>query len=289
MDETAGGPDRRIEPNVEVVAPPQRAAAPSNGSAPAPAPPADGAEVEGRSAIARAREEELLDLLLDSPDLSTFLTRVSQRAAEALSGTGEVSCSVTLDRDGRRSTVASSDAMAEAMDEIQYASGEGPCQESVSTERTVYVPDLRTTKRYPRYREAVDGAPLRSVFATPIPLPTSAKATAALNSYSTEPEGFSAELRSEAEELAALASRSVQLAIRCAQESERAADLAAALESRTTINLAAGVIMAQSNCTPAQAIEVLKSASMHRNMKLRDVASTVLARFGDANPETHFS
>ncbi|WP_208710859.1 GAF and ANTAR domain-containing protein [Sinomonas sp. R1AF57] len=289
MDETASGADRRSEPDVGVAAPPQEASAPSNGSATAPTPPENGAVVDGRSAMARAREDELLDLLLDGPDLSTFLTRISQLAAKVLSGIGEVSCSVTVDRDGRRSTMASSDAMAEAMDEVQYASGEGPCQESVSTERTVYVPDLRTTKRYPRYRQAVDGAPLRSVFATPIPLPTSAKATAALNSYSTEPEGFSADLRAEAEELAALASRSVQLAIRFAQESERSADLAAALESRTTINLAAGVIMAQSNCTPAQAIEVLKSASMHRNMKLREVASTVLARFGDANPETHFS
>ena len=287
MDETASGADRRTEPDVEALAPPEAVAADGSADASA-APSGNGAGVEGRSAMARAREEELLDLLLDSPDLSTFLTRVSQRAAEALSGIGEVSCSVTVDRNGRRTTVASSDAMAEAMDEVQYASGEGPCQEAVSTERTVYVPDLRTTKRYPRYRQAVDGAPLRSVFATPIPLPTSAKANAALNSYSTEPQGFSAELRAEAEELAALASRSVQLAIRCAQESDRAADLAAALESRTTINLAAGVIMAQSNCTPAQAIEVLKSASMHRNMKLRDVASTVLARFGDADPETHF-
>jgi hypothetical protein len=249
----------------------------------------DGAAVAGRSAMARAQEDELLDLFLASEDLAVFLTRLSERAARDLSGVGEVSCSVTVGRRGRRGTVASSDRMAEAMDELQYASGEGPCQEAVSTGRTVYVPDLKSTSRYPRYREAVSGAVLRSVFATPIPLPTSADTDAALNCYSTEPEGFSPELCARAEELASLASRSVHLAVRFDRERERAADLAAALESRTTIDLAAGVIMAQSNCSPDEAIQILKNASMNRNVKLREVAALILSRFGDPDPGTHFS
>lgn len=233
-------------------------------------------------------EDALLDELLVSPDLRTFLTRLSVLAARELSGVGEVSCSVTVGRRGRRATVGSSDKLAEAMDELQYASGEGPCQESVTTGRTVYVPDLRATARYPRYRKAVAGAPLRSVFAAPIPLPATAAADAALNSYSTEPDGFSDDLRAVAEELAGLASRSMHLAVRLAREQDRADDLTAALASRTTINLATGVIMAQSNCSSEQAVLLLKSASMNRNQKLRDVAAGVLARYGETDPATFF-
>jgi GAF domain-containing protein len=244
------------------------------------------------AALARAREDELLDLFLGSADLATFLARVAVLAAEDLSraeAPGAVACSVTVDRKGRRGTVASSSPIAESMDELQYASGDGPCSEAVRTGRTVYVPDVTTTERYPRYREAVGAAPLRSVFATPIPLPTSAGADAALNCYSTEPDGFTDELRARAEEIASLASRSVHLAVRFARESERAADLEAALDSRTAINLATGVIMAQSNCSAEDAVGLLKTASMNRNQKLRDVAALVLSRYGSADPATYFS
>ena len=249
--------------------------------------------VEESSALARAQEEELLDLVLASADLAAFLGRLSVLAARELSSAdaapGTVVCSVTVARDGRHGTVGSSDPTVEAMDELQYASGEGPCRESADTGLTVYVPDIQASTRFPRYREAVAGSPLRSVFAAPIPLPTSARADAALNCYSTEQDGFPQDLRERAEELASLASRSIHIAVRLAMEGDRAEDLAAALESRTAINLAAGVVMAQSNCTPEQAIAMLKTASMNRNQKLRDVAALILTRYGDPNPQTYFS
>lgn len=249
--------------------------------------------VEDSSALARAIEDELLDLVLRSADLTAFLARLSALAARDLSSAGAaagvVVCSVTVGRNGRRGTAASSDPTADVMDELQYASGEGPCQESAATGQSVYVPDIRATERFPRYREAVAASPLRSVFAAPIPLPTSAQADAALNCYSTEVNGFPEDLRERAEELASLASRSLHTAVRLAQEGDRADDLAAALESRTAINLAAGVVMAQSNCSPQQAIEFLKNASMNRNQKLRDIATAILSRYGDPDPRTYFT
>jgi AmiR/NasT family two-component response regulator len=81
----------------------------------------------------------------------------------------------------------------------------------------------------------------------------------------------------------------VLLAVRFENESDKSSDLAAALESRTAIDLAAGVIMAQSGCSQEKAIDVLKTASMNRNVKLRDIATSILARFDDADPKTYFS
>jgi hypothetical protein len=238
--------------------------------------------------ISATGTEELLDLLLESHDLATFLGRLSEVAARDLSERDQVRCSVTVARERRKETIASSDEVAAAMDEIQYSCGEGPCQDAVVTGHSVDVPDLLEDSRYPRYREAMASSGMRSIFATPIPLPSASKASAALNCYSSEP-GFPPSRQARAEDLAALASKSVLLAVRFANEADRAADLASAMENRTAIDLAAGVIMAQSGCSQEKAINILKTASMNRNLKLRDVATSILARFDDTDPTTHFS
>ena len=257
------------------------------------APPAgSGAEVVAPH-LDGSGPEILMDMLLDSSDLAAFLTRVSEIAARDLSESpeteGAVHCSVTVGRQNRKATVASSDAIASAMDERQYASGQGPCEESVVTQKPVYVPDIRADRRYPRYAAAMADSEMRSIFAAPIPLPPTSKAEAALNCYCSAVDGFTPGLRDRVQELGALVSKAVHLAVKFANEADKSADLAAALESRTAINLAAGVIMAQSGYTQAQAIEVLKKASNHRNLKLRDVAAAVLARFDESDPTTSFS
>jgi hypothetical protein len=59
--------------------------------------------------------------------------------------------------------------------------------------------------------------------------------------------------------------------------------LAAALESRTAIDIASGVIMAQTGCSQKEAVNVLMNASSNRNEKLPDAALSV-ARFNGAAP-----
>jgi hypothetical protein len=63
----------------------------------------------------------------------------------------------------------------------------------------------------------------------------------------------------------------------------------AALASRTATDLAQGVITAQSGCGQEQAVEILRRASINRNTTMRDIASQILARFGDAEPTTQFN
>lgn len=61
------------------------------------------------------------------------------------------------------------------------------------------------------------------------------------------------------------------------------------MESRTAIDLAAGVFMAQSRCSQDAAMAILKAASNTRNTKLRDVEAAVLASVGQDSVTTHFS
>jgi hypothetical protein len=130
---------------------------------------------------------------------------------------------------------------------------------------------------------------MRPALAVRIPLPDSEQAGAVLMCYTSDDGGSGRGLRARAEGLASVASRPLQAAIRFENMKDRAEDLAAALESRTSINLAAGVVMAQSNCTPDEAVGFLKSASMNRNQKMREVAAGILSRYGDPYPQAPFS
>jgi AmiR/NasT family two-component response regulator len=49
-----------------------------------------------------------------------------------------------------------------------------------------------------------------------------------------------------------------------------------------------GIIMGQNRCSQDEAFGILQSASNTRNMKLRDVASAIVASTGNSAPRTHF-
>ena len=51
------------------------------------------------------------------------------------------------------------------------------------------------------------------------------------------------------------------------------------MRSRTVINLATGILMAQSRCSQSEAFELLAKVSNTRNVKLRIVAEEILRRF----------
>nr|WP_214865437.1 ANTAR domain-containing protein [Arthrobacter sp. ISL-30] len=131
------------------------------------------------------------------------------------------------------------------------------------------------------------GSPMRSILAVPIALKTAG--AAALNTYSPQPGPVPEDVKKTLLDFTTVAARAVTLGIRLQTQAEKSTDLAAALESRTAIDLAAGVIMAQTGCDQKQAVNILMKASNNRNEKLRDVALTVLARFnGSTTPSTHF-
>lgn len=227
--------------------------------------------------------EEFMNLLLESTDLAEFLQRLTEVCAAELSVHSEAHCSVTVERERRSATVAHSSEAAERMDELQYSCGEGPCQDALVTGQLIEVPDLLTDPRYPRYRKAMAETGIRSVLGVPIPLPTASHSSAALNCYTQGPDGFPEELRARAEELARLASRSVLVAIRVANESERTADLADSLQSRSAIGLAVGIVMSQTGCSQDEAMETLKDAARNGGLTLGDAASALLADFGDGD------
>jgi GAF domain-containing protein len=230
----------------------------------------------------------LQELVLESVDVGDFLGELAEYAAAFFSAPGiKVRCAFTVLRRKKSATVASSDAQARMLDEVQLAFGEGPCLVAMQEMSTVHVPDVDTESRWPAYMSALAGHGVGSILAVPLAL--EGEARAALNLFSPRPHGFSGEDITGGEEFAAQASKSLRLALRIAQLTEARNDLTAAMQSRTAIDIATGIIMAENRCGQEAALQVLKTASSLRNVKLRDVAMSVAASVcGDSALSTHF-
>lgn len=122
-----------------------------------------------------------------------------------------------------------------------------------------------------------------------IPLTLDDETSAVVNLYSPRTEAFSAGDLAEAQQLAAESSNALLLALRISQLSDSRDDLAAAMQSRTIIDMAIGAIMAQNRCRRDAAFKILRNTSNNRNMKIRDVAATVISAIaGDSDTSARF-
>jgi hypothetical protein len=87
-----------------------------------------------------------------------------------------------------------------------------------------------------------------------VPLTLDSGATAALNIFAPTADVFDAAAIRKAEMFAAQAEKALRLAVRVGVQQQLAADLRTAMESRTAIDLAAGIIMGQNRCSQAEAM-----------------------------------
>lgn len=229
----------------------------------------------------------LHQLLLESEDITSFLDALTATIAQALSTDGdEVWCAVTLLRPKRSSTVASSSPAAEALDEIQYHYGDGPCLTASREHRLVHVADTRSDPRWPEYGRAAAAHGVLSALGVPFEL--AGEAAAALDVYADRPHKFDPATIEVVRREVASASTALLLAVRMEKHRDAEADLKAAMASRTTIDLAVGIVMGQNRCTQEQAFDILRAASSNRNVKLRDLAAELVATVGQGPATTHF-
>ncbi|MBT2512304.1 GAF and ANTAR domain-containing protein [Arthrobacter sp. ISL-30] len=233
--------------------------------------------------------EEIQDLLLDTQDVENFLNELARFSAENLSSPrGEVYCGITLLRHHTAATVASSGERALVLDELQYKFNDGPCLRCCREGVQVHIPDLRRDNTFPDYTEVALRQGIGSILAVPFELSGYA-ARAGLNLYSDSPHAFDQDAVVRAEGFVRQASKGLQLAVLLGQHSQMAANLKSAMESRTIIDTAVGIIIAQNRCSQQEAVELIKAASSNRNVKLREVAAAIVESAGGGRVETHFT
>ncbi|WP_443054379.1 GAF and ANTAR domain-containing protein [Streptomyces sp. IBSBF 2435] len=215
---------------------------------------------------------DLTALLLETDTLGAFLQTLAKAAlryAPAAHG-----CGVTLERQGRPVTVSSSGEAATQLDEAQYGQDDGPCLQAMRTGETVSVPDTLREQRWGGYPAYAAACGARSSLSLPIAPHT--HTAGALNLYAPRPHAFADADMTALRSLASQATGAIALAQRIADAEEFAADIQAALQSRTVIDQAIGIIMGQQRCTAEKAFEVLRTASQHRNVKLRDLCAELV-------------
>lgn len=228
----------------------------------------------------------LQDLLLDTDDVEEFLEEFTGFAATRLfERPGETLCGITLLRDKRAGAVASSNDAARKLDELQHLLG-GPGLTACEEQQTVHVADVATDERWSGYLSRVAQCGIGSILAVPFALEAGTRA--ALNVYATDKGGFDPEAVATAETFVAQTSKALMLSVRLAQRSEAVANLESAMKSRTAIDIAIGIIMAQNRCSQEEAFTILKSVSSSRNEKVRTIAASVVASIGQGEPATHF-
>ncbi|MFF2840785.1 GAF and ANTAR domain-containing protein [Paenarthrobacter sp. NPDC057981] len=236
----------------------------------------------------REQNEDFKNLhqLIAAGDVRDFLDGMTQYAATTLSRAAgvRVECAVTLWRRKRAVTVAASSENALLLDGIEQAIGSGPAQEALEMSIPVLLADATTDPRWPEYCKDLASAGFESALGVPLSL--GVDSAAALNFFASEAGKFTEDAVREAAVFADIAAQALRLALRISTADLLAEDLKAAMARRTAIDLACGMIMAQSRCTQSEAFAFLQQASQNRNQKLHDVAEGIIAGISEPQEAT---
>jgi len=216
---------------------------------------------------------ELAAVLIDQEELGELLQRVAELARATVPGCS--AASVTLvDRGGPR-TVAHAGAVSLELDQVQYATNEGPCLRAVDLGRPVSVDLGDADSQWPRFVDAAREKGVRSFLASP--LIAGGTSVGALNLFSESQDGPLGEHGPRVEMLCARASVALANAQRYAEALAVSDQLQTAIDSRAVIEQAKGVLMARTGLDPDAAFDALRVRSQHENRKLRDVAAEIVS------------
>jgi hypothetical protein len=224
---------------------------------------------------------QLLGLLVEAPEIDAVLDKMVGLAAEVV--TPAVACGVTVRRDGRPFTAATSNELAARVDEMQYGSDEGPCLDALRHGVVVQVDDLSHEVRWDSYRPHAVAHGVRSSLS--LPLTVEGETLAALNLYSVTPAVFGGPHRECAEAFADKSAAALTVSLRQVRHARVQYQLAEAMVSSSVIDQAIGILMGQQRCTATAAFDILRKASQHRNRKLREIAAELVTTVSGAPPQ----
>lgn len=232
----------------------------------------------GKDAVSRLDEvtgdlADLAEVLGGEEDLGRVLQRSVEQLASALPGADMVSASVVRGNAGE--TVAATSARVWAIDQDQYASGDGPCLEAARTGQVVRTGVAGAERRWPEFARSAHAAGVESYLSSPLVIDE--EFAGSLNLYSEHPHGFADFDVALLRLYVTAACAAIANARRYARAREVAAQLSQALDSRTVIDQAIGVLMARSGVTAKQALAELSRQSQNTNVKLREVAARLVA------------
>jgi GAF domain-containing protein len=203
-------------------------------------------------------------------DLDATLGQITEAAVELIPDVVFASITVRYD-DGRIETGHATDDSLIALDEKQYVLREGPCYDAATDSAYVAVPDLESDERFPHYGPAAVAAGVRAQAA--FRLFERNGTQGALNLYSPNKGAFES-----LDDVAVLFRSQAGTAIAYAHQ---ISSLNEALETRTTIGKAMGIVMERYQLDDERAFAFLTRLSQNRNIKLRLIAEELVSQLAD--------
>lgn len=225
--------------------------------------------------VARMLADMALELEQDG-NPSTMLDRVSHYARLVLDADD-----AGIMRVRSRNQVETPSATTPRVDQahqLQVQFDEGPCLDAINGRATYRSDDVKNDLRWPQWGPASAKLGIRSTIG--VRLATRQRGYGSLNVYADRPSAFTKPDEEIVEMLAAHATAAYAAA-------ERAEGLTEALDSRTTIGQAQGILMQKFDIGADAAFDFLKRISQHENRRLQAVAEAIIVqRESNARP-TH--
>jgi GAF domain-containing protein len=165
---------------------------------------------------------------------------------------------------------------------VQYEAGDGPCLHAAQHNQQVRIDDMSADERWPKFASQAESAGILSSLS--VPLVPGGEPVGALSLYAPRARAFGPEETSRAVAFAGHASGALALARRMASCNDLTDQLRSSMASRAVIDQALGVIMATERCPQDTAFAMLRNASQNTNIKLRDLAVTIVTRVSGAPP-----
>jgi GAF domain-containing protein len=200
------------------------------------------------------------------PAITTTLERAVGLCAEAIEGCDMAGVTIMSARSSRGEvrTMAATDDVIRSLDELQLELAEGPCCRELRHEELVTVNDLEHDGRWPAWGpRAATTAGVCSLLS--YRLFAAGDAVGALTLYARVPSAFDHEDVLEGQTLAAHASVALAATVKEAQ-------LHRALESRTVIGQATGILIERFGLDADKAFAVMRRVSQNHNIKLHVLA-----------------
>ena len=172
-------------------------------------------------------------------------------------------------------TVAATSPRVTELHRLQRDLDEGPCLDAIRHEAHYVGDDVATDARWPRWGPAVAELGIHSVLS--IRLESKTRSYGALNLYAESDAAFGPQDVAIAQNFA----RHATIALSAAYTEE---GLNLAIDARTFIGQAQGILMGRYGISAERALEYLRRRSQQENIKLSDIAQDVIGGGDDEAP-----
>jgi len=215
-------------------------------------------------------EKTMLELVSTLAESATMHDAVEHIVSFAVRSTGTAYGGITLIQAGGRrfQSVGATDAKVERADALQYELREGPCVDAAVDVKSVHSGSLRDDPRWPRWGPAAAELGFHSIISAEVH--GRGQRIGALNLYGTSRTTFTP----DDVDVARLFAGHGAIALADARSEDT---LLEALDTRTMIGQAQGILMERFALDADQAFAVLRRYSQESNRRVGEIVAEIIA------------